>query len=113
MPKDLEQFESRDSHSKFIAYVPPGSIAKGRDLAETGGGGKTTKCTVCHGRDLRGTGAVPGIAGRSPSYLMRQLYDVKFGARNGKGSAPMKLVLATVSQADMLSLAAYAASREP
>jgi cytochrome c553 len=44
---------------------------------------------------------------------MRQLYDVKYGARNGKGSAPMKLVLANVSESDMLSLAAYAASREP
>ena len=113
MPKDLEQFESRDSHSEFIAYVPPGSLAKGRDLAETGGGGKTTACTTCHGKDLRGLGAVPGIAGHSPSYLMRQLYDVKFGARNGKGSAPMKLVLANVSESDMVSLAAYAASREP
>jgi cytochrome c553 len=113
MPKDLEQFESRDTHSEFIAYVPPGSIAKGRDMAETGGGGKTTACTTCHGKDLRGVGAVPGIAGRSPSYLMRQLYDVKFGARNGKGSAPMKLVLANLSESDMLSLAAYAASREP
>jgi cytochrome c553 len=113
MPKDLEQFESRDTHSEFIAYVPPGSIAKGRDMAETGGGGKTIACTTCHGKDLRGVGAVPGIAGRSPSYLMRQLYDVKSGARNGNGSAPMKLVLANVSESDMLSLAAYAASREP
>jgi cytochrome c553 len=44
---------------------------------------------------------------------MRQLYDVKYGARNGKASAPMKLVLANVSEADMLTLAAYAASRQP
>jgi cytochrome c553 len=113
MPKDLEQFESRDSHSEFIAYVPPGSVAKGRDLAETGGGGKTTACTTCHGRDLRGVGAIPSIAGRSPSYLMRQLYDMKYGARNGKGSAPMKLVLANLNESDLVSLAAYAASREP
>ena len=113
MPKDLEQFESRDSHSEFIAYVPPGSIAKGRDLAETGGCGKTTECTTCHGKDLRGVNAVPGIAGRSPSYLMRQLYDIKTGARNGKATAPMKSVLANLSESEMVSLAAYVASRQP
>jgi len=113
MPKDLEQFESRDSHSEFVAYVPPGSIAKGRDLAEAGGGGKTTACSTCHGKDLRGIGATPGIAGRSPSYLMRQLYDMKHGARAGAGSEPMKLVLKNLGEADLLSLAAYAASREP
>lgn len=113
MPKDLEQFESRDSHSEFIAYVPPGSIAKGRDLAETGGSGRITACTVCHGKGLRGVGEVPGIAGRSPSYVMRQLYDVNFGARNGKAIAPMKLVLANVSESELVTLAAYAASLEP
>ena len=113
MPKDLEQFESRDSHSEFVAYVPPGSIAKGRDLAEAGGGGKTTACSTCHGKDLRGIGATPGIAGRSPSYLMRQLYDMKHGARAGAGSEPMRLVLKNLSEVDLLTLAAYVASREP
>ena len=32
MPEDLEQFESRDTHSEFIAYVPPGSLAAGKAL---------------------------------------------------------------------------------
>jgi cytochrome c553 len=40
MPKDVEQFESRDTHSEFIAYAPPGSIARGESLATTGGNGK-------------------------------------------------------------------------
>jgi cytochrome c553 len=113
MPRDLEQFESRDTHSEFVAYVPPGSLAKGRDLAESGGGGKTMACTTCHGKDLRGFGPYPGIAGRSPSYLMRQLYDMKHGARAGNGSALMKPVLVNLSEADLVSLVAYAASLKP
>jgi cytochrome c553 len=113
MPKDLEQFESRDTHSEFVAYVPPGSIAKGRNLAETGGGGKTTACTACHGKDLRGVGPIPSIAGRSPSYVMRQLFDMKHGTRAGAGSEPMKMVIKNLDTAEFLSLAAYAASREP
>ena len=34
-----------DSRSHFIAYVPPGSIEHGRQLATTGGSGKTAPCT--------------------------------------------------------------------
>jgi cytochrome c553 len=113
MPKDLEQFESRDTHSEFIAYVPLGSLAAGKRLATTGGHGKTAPCGQCHGADLRGMNAVPGIAGRSPSYLMRQLYDMKHGARGGPASLPMKPVLNKFSEADLTSLAAYAASLNP
>lgn len=113
IPKDLEQFESRDTHSEFIAYVPPGSLAAGKVLAITGAAGKTTPCTQCHGADLRGLGPVPGIAGRSPSYLMRQLYDMKHGARAGTGSQLMKPALAHLSDADFTSLVAFAASLDP
>ena len=73
----------RDTRSGFIAYVPPGSVKRGEALVTTGGGGKTTQCGVCHGADLSGLGPVPGIAGRSPSYMVRQLYDMQQGVRKG------------------------------
>ena len=113
MPRDLERFESRDTRSEFIAYVPPGSIAAGKALAASASGGKTIPCTQCHGADLRGLGPVPGIAGRSPSYLMRQLYDMKHGARGGRGSELMKPALANLTDSDLTCLAAYAASLNP
>jgi cytochrome c553 len=53
---------------------------------------------------------VPGIAGRSPSYIVRQLYDFKHGARAGNGSVLMKPVVQNMTPDDMLALAAYAAS---
>ena len=82
-PEDAERTEVlRDPRGGFIAYVPVGSIKKGEALVATGGG-KTTRCAVCHGADLRGLGPVPGIAGRSPSYTVRQLYDMQQGTRNG------------------------------
>ena len=49
----------------------------------TADGSKVTACTVCHGGDLRGLGPVPTLAGRSPSYIVRQLYDMQRGNRNG------------------------------
>ena len=113
MPVNAEQFEHRDSRSQFIAYVPKGSIAKGEALARTGGAGVTTPCATCHGPDLRGIAAVPGIAGRSPSYLVRQLYDFQQHARAGSMGALMAGVVEKLSHDDMISLAAYVASLKP
>ncbi len=113
VPKDLEQFESRDTHSQFIAYVPIGSVAKGKLLATTGGKGKTMACATCHGKGLQGLGAVPGISGRSPSYLIRQLYDFQVGTRKGPLSGQMAPVVATLNLEDMIVLAAYLASLQP
>jgi len=112
-PENAEATETlRDSHSPFIAYVPVGSLKKGEALVVNGGNGKTTRCEVCHGEDLQGLGPVPGIAGRSPSYLMRQLYDIQSGARSGVWTALMKPVVAKFTTDDMLAVAAYLASRD-
>ena len=112
-PVDAAQFEHRDTRSQFIAYVPKGSIAKGEVLATTGGAGITTPCITCHGPDLRGVAPIPGIAGRSPSYLVRQLYDFQQHARAGSAGAPMAPVVEKLSPDDMISLAAYVTSLTP
>ena len=113
VPENLEQFVSRDSRSRFIAYVPNGSLQEGKALASTGGQGRTVQCAICHGPDLKGLGPIPGIAGRSPSYIVRQLYDFKHGARAGIGSALMKPTVEKLVLEDMIALAAYAASLPP
>jgi cytochrome c553 len=112
-PENAEATEVlRDPHSGFFAYVPPGSIKRGEALV-TKGAGKTTQCGACHGADLKGLGPVPGIAGRSPSYLVRQMYDMQQGARNGTWTQLMKPVVANLSAEDLLDIAAYTASRMP
>jgi len=113
IPADMEQFEHRDSRSQFIAYVPKGSIAKGEALAKTGGAGITTPCAICHGPDLKGVASIPGIAGRSPSYLIRQIYDFQQHARAGSAGALMAPVVEKLSHDDMISLAAYVSSLQP
>ena len=82
-------------------------------MAASGGEGKTVQCGICHGPDLRGMGPIPGIAGRSPSYTFRQLYDIKHGTRAGTGAALMKPAVEKLTVEDMLNLAAYAASLAP
>jgi cytochrome c553 len=113
-PENVERTEVlRDPRSSFIAYAPIGSIKKGEALATTGGNGRTVACGVCHGADLRGIGPVPGIAGRSPSYLARQMYDMQAGARRGEWADLMKPVVAKLTEEDLVSISAYVASRTP
>jgi cytochrome c553 len=112
MPENVEHTEQfRDPRSGFVAYVPMGSIKKGETLVRTGGNGKTIACGNCHGPELQGMGPVPGLAGRSPSYLARQMYDMKTGARHGTWSELMKPVVAKLTDEDFVNIVAYVASR--
>jgi cytochrome c553 len=108
VPEDAERARRRDPNSGFIAYVPPGSIARGAALAK--GGAKTTNCTICHGDGLRGLGNVPRIAGLHPIYVARQLIYFKEGARNGVDAALMKKTTATLTDEDIIDLSAYVSS---
>ena len=111
-PEHTEHFEIlRDPRDGFVAYVPAGSIKRGEALVKTGGNGKTTACGACHGADLQGLGPVPAIAGRSPSYLVRQMYDMQQGARKGLWTDLMKPVVQKLTNEDLVNIAAYAASR--
>ena len=113
VPENTEASETyRNPRSGFIAYVPPGSVKKGETLVTTGGG-KTLACGACHGEDLKGLGPVPGIAGRSPSYLVRQMYDMQAGARKGVWTPLMTNVVSRLTNEDMLQIAAYTASLKP
>ncbi len=112
-PDDFEQFELRDPATTYVAYAPPGSLVLGKQLAETWGSGKELECSSCHGPGYRGKDDVPGIAGRSPSAIVRQLYDFKSGARHGAKSSEMTKVVRYMKNSDMLALAAYLASLQP
>jgi cytochrome c553 len=110
MPDNPERTDQlRDPRSGFVAYVPVGSIKKGEEIATTGAG-KTVQCGLCHGPDLKGVQSVPGIAGRTASYTMRQLWDFKQGTRKGQ---QMAAVVKPLSIEDMINITAYAASRTP
>jgi cytochrome c553 len=114
VPENAEAAEVlRNPRSGFVAYVPVGSIEKGKELVTKDSGGTAVPCGICHGADLKGMGPVPSIAGRSPSYLARQMYDMQQGTRKGAWTELMKPVVSKLSEGDMLNIAAYVSSRTP
>jgi cytochrome c553 len=108
VPEDLKRYQFGDPRFLFVAYVPKGSVARGEALVASGDG--AAPCRTCHGLDLKGMGLVPGLAGRSPSYLVRQLYDIQHGTRTGPTVAPMLPEVATMTAGDRIAIAAYLAS---
>lgn len=112
VPQDPALATARDPKSGFIAYVPPGSVAKGEMLATTGGG-KTISCTVCHGDGLKGFGNIPEIAGQHPIYVARQLYGFKAGTSKSAAAQQMQKVVENLTTDDIIALSAYAAAQAP
>jgi cytochrome c553 len=123
VPADVEASQTlRSSRGTWIAYVPAGAIRKGKDLVTLGGmkivngqivQGKTTACGACHGADLTGVPPdVPPLAGRSPSYLAREIFDIQQGSRSGSNSNVqlMKMVVEKLQPADIVNITAYLAS---
>lgn len=107
IPEDPFRTEIRDPHSGYIAYVPPGSIAKGEALVKTG------QCAACHGEALIGKGEVPRLAGQHPLHIARQLFDIRHGSSAGDAVAVMKPVAAKMSDDDIIAISAYLSSLPP
>lgn len=112
LPMDEQRAELGDPHSGYIAYVPPGSLARGRAIAEHGHGGQPA-CTSCHGADLKGVGLAPPLAGRSPTYMARQLWDMHTGNRSGGNAVLMQPVARALDPQAIVAVSAYAAAVQP
>lgn len=110
---DITRHQYRDDRMQYTAYVPPGSMALGKRLATTGEKGKTVICATCHLANLKGTDKIPPIAGRSPTYLLRQLIAFKNRDRAGANAAQMAPTVEKLELEDMVALAAYVGSLYP
>lgn len=113
IPKDPRRTTIRDPHSGFIAYVPPGSIARGEALVKTGSDDTTVPCGTCHGEALRGAGDVPRLAGLQPVYIARQLFFMQNGVHVGPSVALMQAAVERLSEDDIIAISAYLGSLLP
>jgi cytochrome c553 len=116
--QDLTRHERRDDRLEYLAYVPPGALARGKSLALGGKSSadnqqRTVACTQCHLGNLKGTDQIPPIAGRSPTYLLRQLLAFRNGARVNEKSAQMNPVVEKLTLEEMIDVVAYVSSLYP
>ena len=112
-PAAYERHELHDPLMVYTTYVPRGSLAEGRQLATDGPAGAATVCASCHGPKLLGQALAPPIAGRSPTYVLRQLLNFRSGARHEPGSEAMQSVVRALTVDEMVSVAAWVGSRPP
>jgi cytochrome c553 len=75
----------------------------------TAGQGKVAVCGACHGADGNSMAPTfPKLAGQGERYLLKQLKDIKAGAR---AVVPMTGMLTNMSEQDLADIAAYFASQ--
>jgi cytochrome c553 len=110
---DGERHELHDPDVAYVTYAPRGSLTRGRVLATTVTPTLSTPCVSCHGADLRGVDTIPPIAGRPPSYLLRQLFAFRAGTRAGLRTQLMQGVVSRLNVDDMIAVAAYVGSVKP
>ncbi|MDY6891627.1 MAG: c-type cytochrome [Pseudomonadota bacterium] len=74
------------------------------------GQGKTALCAACHGADGNSAvGTFPKLAGQGEKYLLKQLRDIKSGARI---NPQMTGMLDNLNDQDLADIAAYFASQK-
>lgn len=116
-PVNFEDYLHADGHVRYIAYAPRGSIAHGASIANKGAGAATA-CESCHGAHLEGAnvpgiGIVPPLAGRSPTYIVRELILFRLGRRTDPAAVPMRAEVSQLTLPEMVDVAAYAATLKP
>jgi cytochrome c len=75
----------------------------------------TKTCIACHGPDAKTPilPEYPKLAGQSEAYMLRQMNDIKSGARNNGNTPAMAGVMHLVNEAEMEALAKYIAGLTP
>ncbi len=71
-------------------------------------------CTACHGAGGGAPiiGSYPKLAGQNAAYLVRQMKDIKSGARNNGQTVVMKPIIGRVSNDEMKAIAHYLSSEK-
>jgi len=124
VPVDVNTARERDPKTKFVSYVAPGMLAKGKQLVEMGDRTRQiVACGTCHGKDMTGNTlkgpagspgtTVPRIAGVHPMYLARELVIFKDGTRAGANAKLMAPTVKNMTDEDIVAIAAYLASLDP
>ncbi len=101
---------------KLMAFVALAAFASTPAMAADGAKLYAEKtCAACHGKDGKKTlmPDYPKIAGQNKAYVLKQMMDIKTGARANGNSAAMKGVMVIVTDEEVKALADFVATMKP
>ena len=100
---DLGAYFSSQKHSSQNSKGDSSLIAKGKAVADA------AICTMCHLGGFSGQNEIPKTGGQHYEYVLKQLQDFK-AKRRTNDAGNMTAVLRTISDEDLVAVAAYVAS---
>jgi cytochrome c553 len=113
-PEDQTRATAARPAFRFVAYVPLGSIARGRIAGRRTAVLGTIACGVCHGPSMLGTGEkCRASQARIRSTRASACTDSKTARANGPDAALMKPIVAQLTDEDIVAIAAYLGSLAP
>lgn len=101
---------------KVMTFVALAIFASASAMAADGAALYAEKtCAACHGKDGKKTlmPDYPKIAGQNKAYLLKQMVDIKSGARANGNSAAMKGVMVIVNDDEIKALADFVSQMKP
>lgn len=101
---------------KVMTFVALAIFASASAMAADGAALYAEKtCAACHGKDGKKTlmPDYPKIAGQNKAYLLKQMTDIKSGARANGNSAAMKGVMVIVNDDEIKALADFVSQMKP
>jgi cytochrome c len=102
--------------NKVLAFVALAVFASASAMAADGAALYAEKtCSACHGKDGKKTllPDYPKIAGQNKAYVLKQMMDIKSGARANGNSAAMKGVMSIVNDDEIKALAEFVSQMKP
>jgi cytochrome c len=99
----------------FSMAAPVGARAEDAALPNGEALYQERTCIACHGVDARTPilPEYPKIAGQNEAYILRQIRDIKSGARNNGNTPAMAGVLHLVNDEEIEALAKYISGLSP
>jgi len=112
LPTELPEFdESTSAIEKLRAARSVFNVRRVDGDVERGAGLYEERCKKCHGKEARGRGSSPQLAGQYTEYLERQIEQYKNGQR-AYGDKRMKKFIDALGDEDIQDLLAYFSTRD-
>lgn len=106
---EIEESQIAEIVYWFSTQSPPDAIDSTNPIGESLF--NNIGCSSCHFEQMRDDSIMPLLSAQHPEYLAKQMRELRDGIRTGEHTGVMRQQLETLSDAAIISIAGYLASR--